>query len=148
MGPPTIALPASVLGQLPQILCFSGNEQGEGETFSDWHEQFESIATLGRWEKHCKLVNLTTQLGGTAYSFYRSCSPEQWSIYDLLVTALQRRFTLVQLATVLTPLFPHYFTNISKPVKNQWTIIPRESENFSVKPTHGTLQYKSKKREQ
>ena len=43
-----MALPTSVLGQLPQIPSFTGNEQGEGETFTDWHEQFEGVAFLGR----------------------------------------------------------------------------------------------------
>ena len=105
VGPATLPLTSSVLGQLPQIPRFTGDDQSEGETFNDWHEQFESIATLAHWDKHCRLVNLTTRLRGSAYSFYRSCPPDQRSSYDSLVVALQKRFTPVQLTAVQTQLF-------------------------------------------
>jgi len=49
----------SLLNQLPPIMQFSGEEQSDGETFLDWLEQFESVAQLGGWNGHAKLVNLT-----------------------------------------------------------------------------------------
>ena len=104
VGPTTLPLPSSGLGQLPPIPRFTGDDQAEGETFNDWHEQFESVATLAHWDKHCRLVNLTTRLRGSAYS-YRSCPPDQRSSYDSLVVALQKRFTPVQLTAVQTQLF-------------------------------------------
>ena len=105
VGSATPPLPSSVFGQHPQISRFTGDDQSEGETLNDWHEQFESIATLAHRDKHCRLVNLTTRLRGSAYSFYRSCPPDQRSSYDLLVVALQKRFTPVQLTAVQTQLF-------------------------------------------
>jgi len=74
--PTPLIASASLLSQLPQIPRFTGDNQPEGETFGDWLEQFESVAALGRWDDHCKLVNLTSRLRGTAYSFYRSCTAE------------------------------------------------------------------------
>ena len=93
---PSVSLftgPTSLLAQLPQIPRFSGEDLSDGETFLDWFEQFESVATLGKWNDHCKLVNLTTRLRGAAYSFYRSYTPEQRSNYVLLVTKLKKWFT-------------------------------------------------------
>ena len=97
--------PASMLNQLPQIPCFTGEETSDGETFQDWLEQFESIAVLGGWSEHAKLVNLTARLRGGAYSFFRSCSPEQRSSYPLLVAELKKRFTPVKLTAIQTQLF-------------------------------------------
>ena len=97
---------ASLLSQLPQIPRFNGQEeQADGETFLDWLEQFESVAVLGDWNDHYKLVHLTTKLRGAAYSFYRSCSPTQRSSYALLVEELKKRFTPVKLAAVQSQLF-------------------------------------------
>ena len=97
---------ASLLSQLPQIPRFNGQEeQADGETFLDWLEQFESVAVLGGWNDHYKLVHLTTKLRGAAYSFYRSCSPTQRSSYALLVEELKKRFTPVKLAAVQSQLF-------------------------------------------
>ena len=69
--PPVVAFsPAtSLLGQLPPIQRFTGEDAGDGETFQEWHEQFESVAQLAGWTDQGKLVNLTTRLKGTAYSF-------------------------------------------------------------------------------
>ena len=50
-------------------------------------------------------MNLTTRLRGTAYSFYRSCTPEQHSSYPLLVGELKKRFTPVQLTVIQTQMF-------------------------------------------
>ena len=52
--------PVPMLNQLPPITRFSGEEQPDGETFQDWLEQFESVAQLGGWNNHAKLVNLST----------------------------------------------------------------------------------------
>ena len=40
----SLASPTSLLTQLPNIPRFSGEETTDGETFQDWHEQFESVA--------------------------------------------------------------------------------------------------------
>ena len=98
-------LPTSLLSQLPQIPKFTGEDQPDGETFQDWLEQFESVAELGKWGGHCKLVNSTTRLKGTAYSFYRSCSTEQRSNYPLLVAELKKRFTPVRLPAIQSQVF-------------------------------------------
>ena len=90
---------------LPQIPRFTGEEQSDGETVVDWLEQFESVAVLGGWSGHCKLVHLTTRLRGAAYSFYWSCSLEQRSDYTLLAKELKKRFTPVKLAAVQSQLF-------------------------------------------
>ena len=100
-----LATQASLLSQLPPIPRFSGEESSDGETFQDWQEQFESVAELGGWTDHGKLVHLTTRLRGAAYSFFRSCSPEQRSSYSLLVVELQKRFTPVRLTAIQTQLF-------------------------------------------
>ena len=106
---PVTLLPATytapLLSQLPQIPRFSGDETNDGETFQDWLEQFESVATLGGWSEHGKLVNLTTRLRGAAYSFYRSCTLEQRSSYSLLTAELKKRFTPVKLTAIQTQLF-------------------------------------------
>ena len=60
--------------------------------FQNKFEWFESVAVLEKWDDHCKLVNLTTQLRGTAYSFYHSCSTEQRSNYQCLVEEMKKRF--------------------------------------------------------
>ena len=95
----------SLLNQLPPITRFSGEEQSDGETFLDWLEQFESVAQLGGWNGHAKLVNLTTRLRGSAYSFYRSCTAEQRNDYKLLVEQLTKRFTPVQIQPIQSQLF-------------------------------------------
>ena len=97
-SPTTVMVaPASLMTQLPPIQRFGGEDIEEGEMFQDWKEQFEAIAMMAGWNDHSKLVNLTTRLRGAAYSFYRSCTPEQRSSYTLLVAELQKRFTPVQL---------------------------------------------------
>jgi len=51
--------------QLPPISKFSGEEQdGDGEGFEKWIEQFESVAELCKWDLQARLVNLTTRLRG------------------------------------------------------------------------------------
>ena len=87
--------------QLPPVPRFTGEEDSsESGTYSDWLEQFEAVATLASWNEHAKLVNLTTRLRGTAYSFYRSCATDQRSNYKLLVEQLSKRFTPVELTAI------------------------------------------------
>ena len=77
----------------PPLTKFSGDEaSADGETFVDWLEQFEMVASLLGWGAQAKLVNLVTRLKGPASSFYRSCTPEQRGNYALLVKELSRRF--------------------------------------------------------
>ena len=78
-----LALSPANINQMPQLRRFSGDESGDGDLLQDWLDQFESVALLGGWGEHGKLVNLTTRLRGTAYAFYRLCSPEQRSSYPL-----------------------------------------------------------------
>ena len=78
---------------------------GEGECFSDWKEQFELVAGACYWTDQSKLVNLVTRLRGQAYSYYRSCTPEQRSSYPLLVKALEDRFTPVRIQVVQSSRF-------------------------------------------
>ena len=97
--------PVPMLNQLPPITRYSGEEQPDGETFQDWLEQFESVAQLRGWNNHAKLVNLSTRLRGSAYSFYRSCTTEQRNDYKLLVEQLTKRFTPVQIQPIQSQLF-------------------------------------------
>ena len=94
-----------ILNQLPHITRYSGEEQPDGETFQDWLEQFESVAQLGGWNSHAKVVNLSTRLRGSAYSFYRSCTAEQRNDYKLLVKQLTKRFTPVQIQPIWSQMF-------------------------------------------
>lgn len=103
----TLGPAASLLASatLPQISRFTGEEDHDGELFQDWHERFESVAALAGWGGHSKLVHLMTRLRGPAFSFFKSCSPEQRSSYDLLVEALKKRFTPVRLTAVQNQIF-------------------------------------------
>ena len=81
----TVALLAQ---QLPSLPNFNGeNVEGDGESFSDWLERLELVATACKWDNQAKLVNVATHLRGTASRFYRSCTPQQRSSYDELVAA-------------------------------------------------------------
>ena len=84
--------------QLPPLSKFSGEySDGEGESFEDWTEQFEAIATMYRWDAQAKLVNLTTRLWGQANAFYRTCSPQQRANYEAIKSQLLTRFTPVRI---------------------------------------------------
>ena len=63
------------------------------------------MAQLAGWNGHAKLVNLTTRLRGSAYSFYRSCTTEQRNDYGLLIQQLTTRFTPVQIQPIQSQLF-------------------------------------------
>ena len=68
-------------------------------------EQFELVAEACQWDEKTKLVNLTMQLRGLAYSFYRTCKPEQRQDFDQLKGALSKRFTPVHIPVVDSNLF-------------------------------------------
>ena len=85
---------------------FSGDvSDGEGESFSDWKEQFELVAGACYWTDQSKLVNLVTHLRSQAYSYYRSCTSEQRSSYPLLVKTLEDRFIPVRIQAVQSSRF-------------------------------------------
>ena len=92
-------LPAWSAQQLPTIPKFSG-ESLETETFEDWLEHFKLLAKVCHWDKPAKLLNLTMRLKGQAFSFFRSCTPEQRSDYDVLVSELSKRFKPVRIQSV------------------------------------------------
>ena len=80
--------------QLPPMQHFTGEDAAEsGETFQDWIEQLEMIASIGHWDERTKLMNLTTLLRGQAYAFYESCPEQQRKSYSALKDELPKRFT-------------------------------------------------------
>ena len=93
------------MGRIPQIPRFTGEGRAVGESFSEWHEHFENVATLAGWNDHWRLVHLTSNLQDTAMAFYRSCSSDVRSKYALLVAAMKRRFTPIRLTAVQAQLF-------------------------------------------
>ena len=98
--------PYPVVNQLPPLSKFMGEDlDQEGENFEEWIEHFEMVAEAYGWDAKARLVNLTTRLQGQAYSFYRSCSPEQRADYGCLKTELLTHFTPVRLQAVHSNLF-------------------------------------------
>ena len=95
-------LPLPVMGQIPQIPCFTGEGRATGDSFVEWHEHFENVAKLAGWNDHWKLVHLTSNLRDTAMAFYRSCVRGK---YILLVAAMKRRFMPIRLTAVQAQLF-------------------------------------------
>ena len=83
----SVALLAQHLPPLPNIT--GDNVEGDGESFSDWLERVELVASMCKWDDQAKLVNVATRLRGTASRFYRSCTPQQRSSYIELVAALR-----------------------------------------------------------
>ena len=90
---------------LPQIPNFHGGDQRDGETFDDWLDHFEAVASIARWDPSFMLVHLAAALRGNAKSFYRSYTPTQKSSYPQLVSALKKRFTSVKLTALQTQMF-------------------------------------------
>ena len=85
---------------------FSGERNnGDMDTFQEWIEQFEMIASVCGWSARAKLINLVTRLRGQAYAFFRSCSMQNKTRYALLVAELHKRFTPVHLQAVQSSLF-------------------------------------------
>lgn len=64
---------------LPKFNGDSGSD--EDEVVTEWLEHLEMVGLACGWSDQVKLVNLVTRLRGSAYSFYRSCLPEQRSSY-------------------------------------------------------------------
>ena len=88
--------------QLPPLQKYSGETTAsDGETFRDWKEKFELVASVCNWDPQAKLVvNLVTRLNGQAYAFYRSCTPSQCSSYEVLVGELTKRFAPVRIQAI------------------------------------------------
>ena len=106
LGGYTVPTPSPFIAQqLPPLSKFSGETAGEEETFAEWLEQFEMMATACRWDEPTKLVNLVTRLKGQAFVFYRSCEANQRTKYSTLVEVLQKRFTPVHIQSVRSSLF-------------------------------------------
>ena len=76
-----------------------------GETFSEWLEQLELVATACRWDEPTKLVNLVTRLKGQAFLFYRSCDTTWRNQYSALVGELKKRFTPARIQAVQSSMF-------------------------------------------
>ena len=91
--------------QLPLPSKFSGSDLSSEETFEEWITHFELVAGVHKWNSQAKLIHLITRLRGEAFNFYRSCSKQQKSSYNLLVKELTRRFTPVRIQSVQTSLF-------------------------------------------
>ena len=110
---PTTPLPVVGSGlfaqQLPPLQKFSGGPTtSDGETFQDWKDQFELVAGVCNWDSQAKLVNLVTRLHRQAYLFYRSCTPQQCSSYDVFVEELSKSFTSVQMQAIISSLFLYW----------------------------------------
>ena len=75
------------------------------QTWQEWIEAFEMIASACQWSDQAKLINLAMHLTESAYTFYRSCSTAQRSSYPLLTEALAQRFTPVNIQPVQSSLF-------------------------------------------
>ena len=87
-----------LLAHLPPLSKYSGNS--ETETFEEWHEQFQLVATVCKWDNRLKLANLATRLQGQAYSFYRTSSQQQRTSYESLMSAISQRFRPVRIQAV------------------------------------------------
>ena len=106
--------------QLPPLPKFAGDSQigAEEERFDEWLERLEMVAGVCGWNEQAKLVNLVTRLRGPAYSFYRSCAPQQRSSFQVLRAALAKRFTPVYLKSVQSSRFHERKQQESETVDN------------------------------
>ena len=104
---PLDALSMTMLAQqLPPLPNFTGDHaDGDGETFEEWLERLELVATTCGWNDQTKLVNLATRLRGSASRYYRTCPPQQRSNYTTLTEALRQRFTPVRIQSVQSSRF-------------------------------------------
>ena len=92
--------------QLPPVPKFSGDSSKDDvENFTEWLEQFNLVAEVCQWNDRARLVNLVTRLKGSAYAFYRTCSPDQRSDYEKLTLELEKRFMPVRIPVVDTSMF-------------------------------------------
>ena len=96
--PPALCL-FPLMDQVPPIPCFTGEGCAIGESFVEWHEHFENVATLAGWNDHWKLVHLTSNLGDTALAFYWSYASKVHCKYSTLIVAMMR-FTQTRLTAV------------------------------------------------
>lgn len=62
---------------LAQQLPLLPHLEGDGETFEEWLEQLELVATTYHWDDQTKIVNIATRLRGSASRFYCTCPPQQ-----------------------------------------------------------------------
>ena len=90
--------------QLPPPSKFSGNYFSGEETFEEWITHVKLVAEMHKWNSLAKLTHLfiITWLRGEAFTFFRSCSKQQKSSYDLMV---KDRFTPVQDQSSQTSLY-------------------------------------------
>ena len=86
----------------------------------EWLERLEMMAGACGWTNQMKLVNLITRLRGSAYSFFRSCSAQQRSSYELLTKALTKRFTPVYLRSVRSSQFHERKQQSNESVQFRW----------------------------
>ena len=88
--------PAHDAQQLPVLPHFRGEKEGaEEDSFEEWVDQLEEMATWCAWDDNKKLTQLRLRLEGAARSFYKSCSEAERKSYDALKAALAKRFTPV-----------------------------------------------------
>ena len=127
---PLDALSVALLAQqLPTLPNFNGEDlEGDGESFGDWLERLELVASTCKWDDQAKLMNVATRLRGTASRLYRSCTPQQRSSYKELVAALRSRFTPVCIQSVQSSIFHE-----RKQCTNE--TMPRTCVNCSTEPT-------------
>ena len=85
--------PAHDAQQLPVLPPFRGEEGAEKDSFEDWVDRLEEMATWCAWDDNKKLTQL--RLEGAARSFYKFCSEAERKSYDALKAALAKRFTPV-----------------------------------------------------
>ena len=78
---PVFSMP--IMGQIPQIPCFTGDGCATGESFTEWHEHFENVTRLVGWDEHVGIR----------------------SNYDQFVAAMKKWFTRIHLTAVQAQLF-------------------------------------------
>ena len=84
---------ASVVQNLPAILCFTGEEKDVMEDgFERWIERFEERVQVAGWRSEQKLYQLKLHLEGTAREVLRMLPEVDKTSYDRAVTALKKRF--------------------------------------------------------
>lgn len=71
---------------------FTGTEQ-----WKVWHNRFESVANLNRWDEHEKLQQLLPRIQGKAAEFvYGQLKPTVTSQYKILVQEMRERFDVIE----------------------------------------------------
>ena len=127
---PLDALSVALLAQqLPSIPNYNrDNLDGDRESFGDWLERLELVASACRWDDQAKLVKLATCLRGTASRFYCLCTPKQRSSYqELVAVALHQSISSLCIAAFS-------MSASSKPMR-LWIAMPKTSISFSTERT-------------